>query len=194
MNALLRIIFKLLGWKVVGALPITVKKAVFAVCPHATWKDFPLGIATRATMKLKIGYLGKAELFKPPFGFIFKALGGIPVVRTENRNMVDSQVDAIKKSDDRLFALAPEGTRKNVGKLRTGFYYMAFKAEIPIIMVGFDFPRKLIVIAEPFMPSGDFKTDMQQKFVPFFRTIEGVQKDWMTNYENGIFGEEKKAI
>ena len=183
MNNLLRFFFKLLGWKIVGTISPTIKKAVFAVCPHATWKDFPLGLATRAMLGLKIGYLGKAELFKPPFGFLFRWLGGIPVIRHENRNMVDSQVETINNTKDMLFALAPEGTRKNVDKLRTGFYYMALGAKIPIIRVGFDFPRKQIIIAEPFMPTGDFMADMKTYFVPFFKTIQGVQKDWIANYE-----------
>lgn len=187
MNAILRFFFKILGWKVVGTVPEEVKKAVFAVCPHNTWIDFMLGLCTRATMHLNIGYLGKEELFRPPFGFLFRWLGGIPVHRFANKNLVESQVKTINESKDILFSIAPEGTRKDVQKLKSGFYYMALGAGIPIIRVGFDFPKKQVIMAEPFMPTGNFEEDMKTYFVPFFKTIGGFQKSWIKNYEQGNF-------
>lgn len=159
------------------------------VAPHNTTQDFFIGLAVRAAVRLKIGFLGKAELFKPPFGFIFRWLGGSPVFRTQKLNMVESHVAAINKADDMLFAIAPEGTRKNVKKLRTGFYYMALGAGIPIIRVGFDLPAKKVIFAEPFNPSGDFKADMQKYFVPFFENIGGMKNDWIENYRKGVFGD-----
>lgn len=187
MNALFRFFFKMAGWKVTGAVPESLKKAVIAVCPHTHWHDFFIGIGARATMRRKIGYLGKEELFKPPFGFIFRALGGTPVVRSKSMNLVESYAKAIQSADDMLFALAPEGTRANVQKLKTGFYYMAEGGEIPIIPVGFDFKKKEVIIGDPFMPSGNFAKDMQEWFVPFFKGIYNVSKDWISNYEKGIF-------
>lgn len=187
MNTIFRFLFFLFGWKVIGNIPREIKKGVFAVCPHHKWQDFVIGIGVRAAMGLKIGYIGKSQLFKPPFGFFFRWLGGTPAYRTENNNMVDSYVKAVKSSSDMLFALAPEGTRKNVQKLRTGFYFMANGANIPIIMVGFDLPMRTVLIADPFMPSGDFKEDMKKYFVPFFEKIGGFQKDWIANYKNDIF-------
>lgn len=182
-----RFLFKILGWKLSGQISSELKKGVIAVCPHTKWQDFPVGIMARGAMQRKIGYLGKAELFKPPFGFLFRWLGGTPVTRNETNNMVESYADAIKNADDMLFGIAPEGTRKNVSKLKTGFYYMALGGEIPIIPVGFDFKKKEVVIGEPFMPTGDFEMDMKHYFVPFFKTIYNVNKDWIKNYEQGIF-------
>lgn len=182
-----RFFFALFGWKLVGTIPTDLKKGVIAVCPHNSWLDFPVGLMARGAMRRKIGYLGKAELFNSPVGFLFKWLGGTPVIRNANMNMVESYAITIKSADDMLFALAPEGTRKNVAKLKTGFYYMAVGGEIPIIPVGFDFKKKQVIISEPFMPTGDFKMDMQKHFVPFFKTVDIVKKDWLTNYENGIF-------
>ncbi|WP_341227510.1 1-acyl-sn-glycerol-3-phosphate acyltransferase [uncultured Arcticibacterium sp.] len=182
-----RFFFALFRWKLIGTIPIDLKKGVIAVCPHTSWLDFPVGLMARGAMRRKIGYLGKAELFNSPVGFLFKWLGGTPVIRNANMNMVESYAITIKGADDMLFALAPEGTRKNVAKLKTGFYYMAVGGEIPIIPVGFDFKRKEVIISEPFMPTGDFEKDMKKHFVPFFKTIHNVKKDWLTNYENGIF-------
>lgn len=102
-------------------------------------------------------------------------------------NLVESYAKAIKSAYDMLFALAPEGTRGNVQKLKTGFYYMAVGGEIPIIPVGFDFEKKEVIIGDPFRPSGIFAKDMQEWFVPFFKSIHNVNKDWITNYEKGIF-------
>lgn len=187
MNPIFKFFFELFGWKVEGRVSPEVKKAIFAVCPHWYNSDFFIGLGTRAVMKQEIGYLGKAELFKPPFGFIFKALDGIPVIRYKNLNLVESMVEAVKAADDKLIALAPEGTRKNVSKLKSGFYYIALGAGIPIIMVGFDRENKRTVLAEPFMASGDFKADMQKYFVPFFEKIGGKKKDWIQNYKEGKF-------
>jgi 1-acyl-sn-glycerol-3-phosphate acyltransferase len=182
-----RLLFYLFGWKLVGEIPADLKKGVIAVCPHTKWQDFPIGIMARGAMRRRIGYLGKQELFNGPFGFFFKWLGGTPVYRNINMNMVEAYAESIQKADDMLFAIAPEGTRKNVSKLRTGFYYMAVGGQIPILPVGFDFQKKEVIMGKPFMTTGDFKKDMQEHFVPFFKTIHNVNKDWIRNYEQGIF-------
>jgi 1-acyl-sn-glycerol-3-phosphate acyltransferase len=187
MNTLLRFFFKIIGWKIVGKVDPHIKKAILAVAPHNSWKDFLIGISARAEMRLDIKYLGKAELFKPPFGFIFKALGGTPVFRTSKLNMVESQVELINSFDNILVGIAPEGTRKDVVKLRTGFYYMAHGADVPIIRVGFDLEKKQVIIAEPFYTTGNFAEDMKMHFVPFFKTMGGFQKSWINNYKNDIF-------
>jgi 1-acyl-sn-glycerol-3-phosphate acyltransferase len=187
LNPLLRFFFKLRGWKVVSTFPDNVKKAIFAVAPHTVWQDFLLGICARATLYKDIRYLGKAELFVFPIGWIFRALGGTPLVRSKSNNQVQNVAETFNQYEDLLVALAPEGTRKNVEKLRTGFYFMAVSAKVPIIMVGFDYPQKQVKFADPFMPSGDFEKDMQQYFVPFFKNIQGVHKNWLKNYEEGRF-------
>jgi 1-acyl-sn-glycerol-3-phosphate acyltransferase len=179
--------FKLFGWKLEMNCPKDLKKGLFVVCPHASWIDFLIGLGARASMELKIGYLGKEELFKPPFGWIFYALGGKPVVRTQSSNQVQDVAETLKKYDDIRVAMAPEGTRKNVGKLRTGFYYMAHLANVPLVLVGFDYPRKTVFVSEPKPLTGDFKKDMQEIMLPFYKNIQGVQKDWMKNYEKGVF-------
>lgn len=189
MDRILGFIFTALGWTVVGNVPDEVKKATFAVCPHNTWKDFFVGLGLRAKIKRNIGFLGKAELFRWPYGFIFRWLGGVPVARYTKENIVETYAKTVIAADDKLFALAPEGTRKNVKKLRTGFYYISLQANIPIIRVGFDLPKKQVTFGEPFMPTGDFKADMKKYFVPFFKNIGGFEKDWIKNYENDNFDE-----
>ena len=186
---LYKFLFRLAGWKTISKLPADLKKGLFAVAPHATWQDFMLGVGTRSDLGLWIGYLGKAELFKPPLGWLFRALGGTPVIRTHSTNFVEQVAETFNNHEELLVAIAPEGTRKNVKKLKTGFYYMAYTAKVPIIMVGFDYPRKTIFVEEPFYPSGDFEADMKKYFLPFYKGIQGIKKDWFRNYEEGKFNE-----
>ncbi len=180
-------IFRLAGWKTVDNLPADLKKGILAVAPHATWYDFLVGVGARSDLGKSIKYLGKAELFRPPFGWLFKALGGTPVVRSHSTNFVQQVAETFNSHQRLLVAIAPEGTRKNVKRLKTGFYYMAHAAKIPIIMVGFEYPTKTVFVEEPFYTSGDFEADMQKYFIPFFKQIKGVHKDWIENYEKGEF-------
>ena len=189
LNWLFKICFKLFGWRVIHNLPLDLKKAIFAVGPHNRTADFFVGLCTRPTIGHSIGYLGKEELFRPPFGWIFRGLGGTPVYRTKSTNFVQQVAETFSKHEKLLVAVAPEGTRKNVSKLKTGFYYMAYSAKVPIYMVGFDYPLKSVSIADPFYPSGDFEADMKKYFIPFFDSIGGFKKDWMKNYKVGKFDE-----
>jgi len=103
--------------------------------------------------------LGKKELFNPITSFLFKFLGGIPVNRIKKSNIVNEVVDLFKFDKIKILAIAPEGTRKRVEKWKTGFYYIALKANIPIIMVSFDYIRKEVKINNKFYPSGDINND-----------------------------------
>ncbi len=189
LNWILKTYFKLAGWKVINNLSPDIKKALFVVGPHNRTADFIIGICVRPVLNLNINYLGKEELFRPPFGWLFRYLGGTPVYRTKSTNFVQQVAETFNNHENLLVAMAPEGTRKNISKLRTGFYYMAHAAKIPLIMVGFDYPRKLVVIADPFMTSGNFEQDMLKHYIPFFETIGGFKKGWMKNYKEGKFNE-----
>ena len=184
LNKIFIMLFKWAGWKVEGHIPVTLKKSIVAVVPHASWVDFPVGLGARAVIGKKIVYLGKAELFKPPFGWLFKALGGMPVDRSKNNNLVDAVVQVFNSNETLHVALAPEGTRKNVEKLKTGFYYVAKGANIPIILVGFDYPRKTVFVREPFYPTNNVEADFKE-IATYFSQIQGVQKSWIKNYLDG---------
>ena len=95
-------------------------------------------------------FIGKQELFKPPFGFIFRKLGGVPVDRFNNNNFVDQVVEMFNTNESFAIALSPEGTRKKVDRLRTGFYHIARKANVPVVLVAFDFEHKEFRFAPPF--------------------------------------------
>lgn len=165
--------FKIFGWKINGAMPVSVKKFVIAVAPHTSNWDFVVGIAARSILRIqKAQFLGKSQLFKPPFGWFFSMLGGHPVERTTSEDMVDQVVKIFDRHDEFILAVAPEGTRKKVEKLRTGFYYIARGAQVPIVPVGFDFGKKEVVIGQPLYLSDSFDSDME-KILSFYRTIRG---------------------
>jgi 1-acyl-sn-glycerol-3-phosphate acyltransferase len=107
-----------------------------------------------------VQFIGKHTLFKPPFGFIFKWLGGIPVDRTKSSNFVDAIVDVLAKYDEVSLSLAPEGTRKYTDDFRSGFYWIAQKANLDIILVKFDWQNKVVDFSPIFQKSNDAEKDI----------------------------------
>lgn len=173
MREVSKFILRLMGWKAVGSFPDNLKKYVVIVAPHTSSWDFVIGVLFRKALRLeRAKYLGKHQLFKPPFGFFFRWLGGYPVDRTSSHNLVDQVVKIFHEHEEFALALSPEGTRTRVDKLKTGFYNIARKANVPIIMVAFDYTHKWAVISKPFKTSEDQLADF--KFIlDFFRPIEG---------------------
>lgn len=164
---------KILGWKLVGDFNgEAIKKCVVIVVPHTSWHDFYIGLLVRQLAGLKISFLGKKELFKWPLGWYFKKVGGIPLDRTPGQNKVEAIAEIFEKRDELRLALAPEGTRKKVKEWKTGFYHIAKAAQVPIIMVTFDFGRKQNVISEPFYPTDDINEDLKFMY-KFFKGVEG---------------------
>lgn len=180
-SALFDLFFKGMGWELKGNIPRDIPKSIVIVCPHATWVDFPIGLGVRSLLDMKIYFWGKKELFKGVFGWLFRWLGGYPVDRSKNQNLVSAIVDIYQANTCFHAALAPEGTRKDVQELKTGFYHIAVQAKIPIIMVGFDYVNKWVHINDPFFPSGDFEVD-KKEIAKFYSSIPGTQKSWIKNY------------
>lgn len=174
-------VYKLLGWKVLGTPPYSIPKAIWVGAPHNSNWDLAISIGARATMRIAIGFLAKKELFKWYSGWLFRALGGYPVNRSKGTNLVDAVVETFNKNERMHIAITPEGTRSDVATLKSGFYYMALKAQVPLILVGFDYPRKAFVIHEPVWLTGDYTKDMRIVY-DFYLTIGGQKKTWLEKY------------
>jgi len=173
LGLLWKIYWKLFRWKVKGRFPYEYKKMVLIVAPHTSWKDVLLGFAARHQLKIyHAKFLGKKELFDGPFGFLFRWLGGTPVDRSGKQGMVEQVTQLFINNDRFLLAMAPEGTRKKVDKLRSGFYHIAKQAQVPIMLIGFDFENKELVLGEPLFAGSDEAADFRT-ITGFFANIKG---------------------
>lgn len=166
------IFLKLLGWKIVGTMEANVKKSVLMVIPHTCNFDFFLGLFTRGIIGLEMNFVGKKELFAFPFGWYFRRVGGAALDRTGGKNNVDATVDIFNSREIFRLAIAPEGTRKKVTQLKTGFYFIALKANVPIIPVAFDYGKKEVRIGKPITVSGNYEEDMKI-ILPHFKDVKG---------------------
>jgi 1-acyl-sn-glycerol-3-phosphate acyltransferase len=174
------LLFKLFGWKIEGVFPPGIKKYIVAVAPHTSNVDFMIGVAVRSIMRMQNArFLAKSSLFKGAFGWVFKALGGYPVDRKKNTDMVGQVAEIFAKEENFIVAIAPEGTRQKVEKLKTGFYYIAKQAKVPIVPCGFDYKKKIVFIGSPFYASENIGLDIET-LTSFFRNISG------KNPERGI--------
>lgn len=167
---------KIMKWKLVGEFPTDIKKFIIIGAPHTSYLDFLLGVLVRSITDEKINFIGKASLFKPPFGFIFKALGGTPVDRTKSNNLVDAIVQVFDDNDEFRLALSPEGTRKKVDKWKTGFYFIAKGANVPIVLFTFDFGKKQVKLSKPFYPTDNQEKDFEY-FYEFYKNVKGKYPD-----------------
>jgi 1-acyl-sn-glycerol-3-phosphate acyltransferase len=174
------IYFKLLGWKVTGNTNFskdTVKKAVIIALPHTSWHDFYIGLLLRKVTNVKTNFVGKKELFTWPFGYYFRAVGGAPLDRTSGQNKVQAIAQLFEDKAEFRLTLAPEGTRKKVQEWKTGFYYIAKEANVPIIMFTLDFQNKKNNVSEPFYPTDNSEADF--KFMKsFFKGVIGKKPEY----------------
>ena len=175
-----RLILKLIGWKITGNKTLskdTIKKAVIITVPHTHWLDFYLGILIRGSIGFKSNYLAKKELFIFPLNIILRWTGGVPVDRKSSNNLVKQIVNIFNSKDEFRLSLAPEGTRKKVEKLKSGFYYIALESKVPIFLMTLDFKNKKTLISEPFYPSGNKESEFNY-IESYFHGVVGKVKEY----------------
>jgi len=160
MKPFFRLILKLIGWKTV-LIPPKEKKYVIIAAPHTSNWDFPLGILFMLTTDIKFRYMGKDALFKWPIKYIFEYLGGIPVDRSNRTNLTTRIANYIKSQDEVALALSPEGTRSKTEYWKSGFYYIALEAEVPIALATLDYGTKTLRVDDHIYPTGDIEKDME---------------------------------
>ena len=169
MRILSKLILKLFGWKVIGTMPEDVKKCIMIEAPHTSNYDFVLGRLSFYQLGIDVKFLIKKELFKFPLGGLLRAMGGIAVDRGKKNNMVDYVADIFNKTDKLVVVITPEGTRKYNSHWKKGFYHIAAKANVPILLGFIDYKKKEGGIGPRIIPSGDYEAD--------FRIIEEFYKD-----------------
>ncbi len=173
LQLLWKLYWRLGGWKITGSFPYEYKKMVLIVAPHTSWQDLFLGFAARQQLKItNAKFLGKKELFVGPLGWLLHRLGGTPVDRFSKQGMVEQVAALFAANENFILAMAPEGTRKRVDKLRSGFYHIARQAQVPILPVGFDFEKKQVIIGTALFTTADEAADMK-KIIAFFSVVKG---------------------
>ncbi|QYJ75401.1 lysophospholipid acyltransferase family protein [Shewanella sp. FJAT-52076] len=170
-NAFCRLLMKLTGWRFEGELP-ALPSYIITVAPHTSNWDFIVGVMARGALGERIHFLGKHQLFIPPWGWFFRAIGGSPVDRRKNNNLVDAVSALFEEDKNFKLALAPEGTRSKVSRWKTGFYHIAVKAKVPIVTVGLDFAECTVVLGPARATTGDMQADMDA-IIAFYRGIKG---------------------
>jgi 1-acyl-sn-glycerol-3-phosphate acyltransferase len=150
------------GWRVEGAVPDETK-AVFIAAPHTSNWDLPFTLAVAWSLRTNVSWIGKQSLFAPPFGPFLKALGGVPIVRDKSANQVESIAQAIQREHGGLYlVIAPAGTRGKRDHWKTGFYRIAERADVPILLGFLDYKGKRGGIGPVMRPSGNLGADMDR--------------------------------
>ncbi len=171
---------KLAGWRVEGALPPQAVKCVLIAAPHTSNWDLPYTLMTAFALRLHPYWMGKHTIFRPPFGAVMRWLGGLAVQRDQSNNLVAASVAALVAADGPVqLIVPPEGTRSKVRHWKTGFYYIALGAKLPILLAYMDYTDKRAGLGPLFYPTGDIERDMVEikAFYAGFRGRNSAQFD-----------------
>ncbi len=175
-------ILRLFGWTIDEHTPVGIKKCVICVGPHTSNWDFVIGKLAFLSYGVPVKILIKKEAFVFPFGWLLKAMGGIPVDRKrKNVNLTDAAVEHFNNNETLYMLFTPEGTRSYNPNWKKGFYYIAQKAQVPIYIGYIDYANKRGGFHSLFEPTGDVDADI--------RYIKNVLKEFKGRFpENGIDG------
>ena len=168
---------RLTGWKVVGKLPPEAVKSVLIAAPHTSNWDLPYTLMVAFALRLNVYWMGKTSLFKPPFRGVMMWLGGIPVDRSQSNNLVAASSAAIMQATGALqLIVPPEGTRSGTRYWKTGFYYIAAGAGVPIVMAYLDYDKKVGGLGPVLKTTGDIDADMAA-IKAFYARVKGKNAD-----------------
>jgi 1-acyl-sn-glycerol-3-phosphate acyltransferase len=156
-----RFMMRVRGWRFEGAIP-DVPKMVLIVAPHTSNWDFLTGLWAKFALQLKAGFLAKHTLFWWPLGAFLRSIGGIPIDRSMARGVADSAIRALREEERLILVIAPEGTRGKTERWKSGFYRIAEAGGAPILLVAFDYGRKVIRLGPLLEATGDYGKDLEE--------------------------------
>ena len=159
-RAIARFVLRLIGWRT-HVDPPHPSKYVLIGAPHTSSWDFFVALLFFAAEGIPARIIGKDTLFRGPMGIIMRFIKAIPVNRRERTNFVDQVAARFDEADELVIAIAPEGTRNMAARWRTGFYYIALKADVPVMMAYLDYESKVIGIRASMKPTGDIQVDFK---------------------------------
>lgn len=159
------------GWHVAVDQPLPAKCVIIGA-HHTSWTDLPLALLVREATGIRFRWAAKDTYFHGPVGWVFRAWGGVPVNRRERTNFVERMAAHFHEVDDFKLVIAPEGTRRRTAYWKTGFYYIARAAQVPIVFGYADYPSKVVGWGPTLAPTGDIEADLA--FIrSFYATITG---------------------
>ena len=147
------------GWKMEGQRPEEPRYVIIAA-PHTTNWDLPFMLAMAFVYDIPVRWMGKHTLFEPPFGPFFRRLGGIPIVRHRAGGVVEQMVEHFEAMPTLALMVPAEGTRGYVDYWKSGFYHIARKADVPVVLSYLDFGTKVGGIGPTIHLTGDIGADM----------------------------------
>ncbi len=156
-----RFLLKAAGWKLVDERPPESKYLIIGAFHTTNW-DLLTALVLLMALGVKPRWIGKEELFRGPLGPIMRRLGGIPVKRGARLNFVGQTAERFKQEDDFTVVIAPEGTRKATDHWKSGFYYIASQAGVPIAFGFADYTAKVCGLGGYIYPSGNVEADMAE--------------------------------
>ncbi|MCB8946073.1 MAG: lysophospholipid acyltransferase family protein [Ardenticatenaceae bacterium] len=154
-----RTILTRLGWRLEGDI-VNLPKMVLIGAPHTSNWDLILTIGAIFALGLHVSWVAKHTIFRWPLGVLLRWLGGIGINRKSTKGFVEKMAMEIQARDKILLAIMPEGTRSKVREWRSGFYYIAHQAQVPIYPVIFDYGRKILGFGPAIYTTGDFEADL----------------------------------
>jgi len=154
-------------------------KYIICLAPHTSNWDFLIGLLYSRAVSMQSNFLMKKEWFFWPLGPIFKKLGGIPVWRTKKTSMTDNLAATARQAEHFALCVTPEGTRSKTPDWKMGFYFIAQKAGIPILLYGIDYEKRLIECTKTVIPNGDIDAQMRDIKL-YFRKFKGKKPENFT--------------
>lgn len=168
MEKFLKFVLRLLGWKIEGKSPQNVSKMLIIEAPHTSNWDYFYGMICIYSEGIKVNVVIKKELFFWPLGPILKILGGIPIDRSKSSSKVDALAALFQDREVMRLAITPEGTRSLSTQWKKGFYYVAVKAGVPILLTALDYKTKTGRFGGFIYPTGNYEEDLK-KIENFYR-------------------------
>lgn len=149
------------GWTIVDSIDLP-EKCVVCVAPHTSNWDFVVGMLVKSALKIKASFFMKKEWFRFPLGGMMRSLGGIPVERSRSTSMTDRIAAEFANRSHLIVALTPEGTRSYNPDWKKGFYYIAEKAGVPIVLAFIDYRQKKVGYERLFIPTNNIDSDLAE--------------------------------
>ena len=172
------VLYKRMHWRAEISVEFP-EKYILCLAPHTSNWDFIMGLLYSRAENLKINFLMKKEWFFWPLGTLFRHLGGIPVNRGKHTSMTDALAETARNTPNFRLCVTPEGTRSLNPDWKKGFYFIALKANIPILLYGLDFERKLIECKHVLVPTGDVEADMKM-IKTYYKDFKGKKPEHFT--------------